>query len=441
MPTIRQLLARVTADKKVTADEWDKELKPALDASRVSAKHAASPESRQVARLFTSDAFEVEAGARQGMRGYLLEHGYAAMEWIEGERTDPSTKPSATYEDLVASNVSETDVGFENLLRKAGLRDAKVSVGVLDSGFELDHDALSKKAWTNPNEVAGNGVDDDNNGHIDDVHGWDFVSNDNGLSGDEHGSHVAGIATGGTGRINAVLCRVIDPLDAEKVAAAIDYAASEGARVINMSFKLDSKAEVDAVAAAMARHPGVLFVKSAGNDGERLGEASFAPETYLASRTDIPNLLVVAASDAKGAKADYSNYGAPQAQVAIRGSEVFSAITGNRYETMDGTSMAAPNAANVAARALLLDPALTPTDLQTLFAGCTDTYSDWNGLVRSGGLLNMQKAEQVAALSGMLRRGKSEAEARTALGLRDLAPELVTLARKLAPAATPPTQR
>lgn len=409
MPSkISDLVRTVVADRKITKAEWEGQLKGEfVDAKR------ASPETRELLETWANDGFEAEAGVRDDMRNILRGAGYDISSTL--------TPKADVIPGLIESNMTEVDADFEKLIELAGRGDGKTTIAVLDGGFELGHAALADKLWSNPGEVEGNDLDDDQNGLVDDVHGWDFAGGDKDVSGGDHGSHVSGTATRGTGRIQEIACRAFEPLDAQKVADAIDYACKNGARVINMSFKVDDEAEVSAVKAAMERHPDVLFVKSAGNDGNQLVEGkqyggyygngkTYGEKSYL-PMAGIANMVVVASADAKGERADYSNYAAPWVTVAMRGSEVYSSVPGNRYESMDGTSMASPNVTAVIAKCLTLAPSLTPADVRKILLDTTDRKDSWKGLCESGGLVNQGRATRLAALIELVQQGKQEPDA------------------------------
>lgn len=401
MPSkISDLVKTVVADKKITRAEWEDQLKPQLkDVKR------ATPETRELLEVWANDGFEDETGVRADMRATLTGAGY--------DIPSSAVPKQDLVAGIVASNMTELDTDFATLLEQTGQGANKTTIAVLDGGFQIDHPAFADKEWTNAGEVAENGVDDDQNGLVDDVHGWDFAGGDKDVSGGDHGTHVSGTATRGTDRIQEIACRVFDPLDPAKVAEAIDYACNNGARAINMSFKVDDPKEVELIKAAMERHPDVIFVKSAGNDGNQLVEGkqygsyysdpkSYGVASYL-PMAGIPNMLVVAAADAKGERADYSNHGLPYVTVAIRGSEVFSSVPGNTYESMDGTSMASPNITAVVGKCLTLAPKLSPYDVRQILIDTTDKKDSWKDACVSGGLVNQGRATRLAALIGLVQ--------------------------------------
>lgn len=234
--------------------------------------------------------------------------------------------------------------------------DRRVTVAVVDDGVALTHPDLSGNLWINPSEIAANGRDDDGDGYVDDVNGYDFVDGSGdpspARSGEErwHGSHVAGtIGAAGDNRIGVsgvnwkvslMALRAIGPRGgrSDDLARAIDYAVDHGARVVNASWGGAGNSQVIARAVARARARGVLFVAAAGNDGS--SRPSFP--------ANLPgdNLLSVGALAPEGGLAPFSNRGA---LVAAPGVGILSTTAPGRYERYDGTSMAAPHVSGLAA--------------------------------------------------------------------------------------------
>lgn len=405
--SIRDALTTAVADLRITTDEWNRLLKPHAD---FSAKEA-SPEARELLGAWANDAYELEAGAAEGLRHFLLSRGYSVPE------QRPHGGCAQLQDQVLATNVSEQDAVFAALVERAGKCDAKVSVAVLDNSFDTAHPALDTKLWTNPREVAGDGQDNDGNGKVDDVHGWDFVDQDadpNGGATTGHGTHVTGIATAGSDQIDAIQLRTYSPITGEKVVQAIEYAAANGARVMNLSFKIDSAADKALILEAIARHPEILFVKSAGNDGQHLG--AYDASSYLA-KDQLPNLSVVASSDPDGKLSAFSNHGAPYATHAAQGGDVMSTLPNGTFDRLSGTSMAAPQVVNAAAKMLVLDPQLKPVDVQGMLADTSDRAEDWTRLTTSGGVINTAQAARLAALTGLVRSGLTAEAAADQLGL------------------------
>lgn len=212
---------------------------------------------------------------------------------------------------------------------------SNVVVAVLDSGVDYNHPDLAANIWTNQLELTGiPGVDDDGNGKIDDVRGWDFVDNDNDpMDSDDHGTHVAGtvaaVGNNGTGiagvswSAKIMPLRFLDAFGLGSVADAIegiDYAIDKGAKIINASYGsyTSSIAERDAI--ARAGNAGILFVAAAGNDnGDNDSVARHYPSSY-----DLANIIAVAATDQNDSRASFSNYGETTVDVAAPGISIFS---------------------------------------------------------------------------------------------------------------------
>ena len=234
--------------------------------------------------------------------------------------------------------------------------DRRITVAVVDDGVALTHPDLAPNLWINPSEIAANGRDDDGDGYVDDVNGYDFVANRGDPSpartGDErwHGSHVAGtIGAAGDNRIGIsgvnwkvalMALRAIGPRGgrSDDLARAIDYAVDHGARVVNASWGGGGQSQAIAKAVARASERGVLFVAAAGN------ESASRPSFPASLATD--NLLSVGALTPAGKLAPFSNRGA---LVAAPGVGILSTTAPGQYERYDGTSMAAPHVTGLAA--------------------------------------------------------------------------------------------
>ncbi len=283
-----------------------------------------------------------------------------------------------------------------------------IVVAVIDSGIDRTIPVLADRMWRNPDEVPGNGIDDDGNGYVDDVYGWDFRDDDpDSLSGTPihgHGTFVAGLiaaafdaATGAGGvapRVRLMDLRFLDSRalfyarDWRKLAAAIDYAVDNGARVINLSVyaKLTPPAYVrDALRRAVAH--GVLVVGIAGNDGtDRVGYFGKWPE-----------VLAVGAVDRNGRPARFSNRG-PEVDLAGPGVQVVSFSPGGELVAGSGTSFAAPHVAGTAALLLSLHPDLSLEELVELLTGTAeDLDAPGPDPATGAGLVDAGAAVQVAA--------------------------------------------
>jgi subtilisin family serine protease len=200
-----------------------------------------------------------------------------------------------------------------------------VKVAEVDTGIDYIHPDLASNIWTNPGEIPGNGIDDDQNGYVDDVHGYDFVNGDSDpMDENGHGTHVAGTigavgnngigVTGVSWRGQTMALRAGAAgghLTNAAIAEALQYAAQNGARVVNGSFGGPDPSQTisDAIAAA----PNVLFVFSAGNESSDNDTTGAYPCSY-----PLANIICVAASELNDQLAAFSNYGATSVDLAAR---------------------------------------------------------------------------------------------------------------------------
>jgi subtilisin family serine protease len=253
-----------------------------------------------------------------------------------------------------------------------------VTVAIVDSGARLDHTDLGANIWTNFDEKPGNGIDDDRNGYVDDVHGVDLSSRRSGQDihdGWGHGTHVAGIVAaaennrgvvGVAPRAKLMIVKVLDDTGAGNtgnVAEGIRYAAANGARVINCSLGGDTPDRRMNEAVKAAGEAGALVIASAGNDGRDIDTKPNYPAAIPAS-----NLLAVASTDPDSGRgiSEFSNFGRLAVQVAAPGAEILSASNSGGWEIKSGTSMAAPMVTGVAALAASVNPRISAVDLRAV---------------------------------------------------------------------------
>jgi subtilisin family serine protease len=254
-----------------------------------------------------------------------------------------------------------------------------IVVAVVDSGVAYTHPDLDRNIWVNRDEIANNGIDDDRNGYIDDIRGWDFASNDNDpMDANGHGTHVAGIIAAennGTGVTGVAYNAQIMPVrvlnasgqgSSTAVAAGIRYAADNGADVINLSLGGGSFSRPIQTAIEYATQLGALVVMAAGNEDQN--QPTFPAN--LADRWGI----TVGAIDRTDRIASFSNLAGatPLNYVVAPGVSVNSTYLNNRYRSLSGTSMAAPHVAGVAALALSANPNLAPRDLANILIETAD---------------------------------------------------------------------
>jgi thermitase len=287
------------------------------------------------------------------------------------------------------------------------------TVAVIDTGVDINHPDLKGNIWTNPDEVAGNGEDDDGNGYVDDVHGWDFYNNDKTVfdagDGDSHGTHVAGtIAAQGNNSVGVVGVNwqaSIMPLKflgpsggyTSDAVEAIDYAVAEGVDVSNNSWGGSGKSLALQDAIARADAAGHLFVAAAGNGGsDGIGDDNDTAPSYPASY-DNSNIISVAATDKSDALAGFSNFGDLTVDLGAPGVRVLSTLPGNTYGAYSGTSMATPHVTGVAALIQSQSPSLSDAQVKTRILDAAKRVPSLEGKTVTGGRLNAARTLEASA--------------------------------------------
>ncbi len=280
-----------------------------------------------------------------------------------------------------------------------GSRD--ILVGVIDTGIDRTHPDLAANMWTNPGEIPGNGIDDDGNGYVDDVHGWDFVNNTNNPADDHyHGTHCAGTigAVGGNGvgvvgvahHVSLVALKFLSATGGGTTSDAVEavaYATGLGVHLTSNSWGGGGYSQALHDVIQEAGEAGQLFIAAAGNNGSNTDFAVNYPSGY-----DLDNIVAVAATDHADALAGFSNYGAASVDLAAPGVNTYSTAPGNTYRSLSGTSMATPHVAGAAAVLLSEAPSLSAPALKTLLLSTTDAKPALAGKTVSGGRLNLHSA-------------------------------------------------
>lgn len=267
----------------------------------------------------------------------------------------------------------------------------EIVVAVIDTGIDVNHEDLKDNIWKNPKEIPGNNIDDDNNGYVDDVHGWNFVRNDNKVSDNHgHGTHIAGIigAVGGNNigisgvapKVSLMALKYYDPTDTgtnnlNNTIKAIDYAVKNGAHIINYSGGgLDGNL-CEKMAIRRAEEKGILFVAAAGNERSNTDKSGYYPANYSSKKNELrmanckevlpdlykydklnkkisrnflndvqkktlSNILPVTATDPSDKVLKSSNWGESTVHKSAPGINILSTLPNGKYGRMTGTSQA-----------------------------------------------------------------------------------------------------
>ncbi len=282
-----------------------------------------------------------------------------------------------------------------------------VVIAVIDTGVDYNHSDLANNMWVNGFEISNNGLDDDGNGFVDDVYGWDFCNGDKDPMDDHsHGTHCSGtIAAVGNNTKGVVgvnwnaSIMALKFLDASgygstsDAVAAADYAImmklEHYVPVIALSNSWGgggySQAMADVIDAADTA--GILFVAAAGNDGANNDSIPHYPSSY-----ELPNVIAVAATDHNDALAWFSCYGPESVDLAAPGVSILSTVPGNGYSSFNGTSMATPHVSGVVGLLNASLPEITHLEIKQRILNSVDPKPGLTGMMVTGGRLNAYSA-------------------------------------------------
>ncbi|TRU16854.1 MAG: hypothetical protein EWV80_23040, partial [Microcystis aeruginosa Ma_QC_B_20070730_S2] len=266
-------------------------------------------------------------------------------------------------------------------------------IGVLDTGVDYNHQDLVGNIWTNPGEIANDGIDNDGNGYVDDIRGWDFAYNDNNPSDVHgHGTHVSGTIAGkgnnGVGVTGVAWNAKIMPLKflddtgsgtLSNAILAINYATAKGVKLTNNSWGGGpyTQALYDAINAA--GQAGALFIAAAGNNSANADINPMYPAAY-----DLANIVSVASTTRTDSLSWFSNYGLTSVDLGAPGSDIYSTIPGNSYGIKSGTSMASPHVTGAAALLWSQNPTWTAQQVKNALMNTGDPLASLAGKTVSG---------------------------------------------------------
>ncbi len=328
----------------------------------------------------------------------------APGEWTMPGAGNVSRRSGSTSSTV--TSVAGIDVNAEEAwsLYSANEDSSKVVVALIDTGVDYSHDELTDSIWINSDEIAGNGLDDDGNGYIDDRYGWNFYGDSNEVyvgSEDDHGTHcagtivassdnsagIAGIA-GATDNIELMSCKVLGSSEGTGTTAdiieAIAYAEANGAAIANLSLGTST---FDYGLYLAMKESDMLFVVASGNDGTNSDTTATYPASY-----NLSNIISVANLQSDGTLASSSNYGKTSVDIAAPGSYILSTTTENTFSYMTGTSMAAPMVTAVAALVYSYYDDLTLDQTRQIILGSAAPLTVLDGVVATGGMLDAAAA-------------------------------------------------
>jgi subtilisin family serine protease len=290
-----------------------------------------------------------------------------------------------------------------------------VYIGIIDEGYMYTHVDIAANAGTNPGETAGDGIDNDGNGLVDDVYGWDFDGNNSSVfdgTGDDHGTHVAGTigGKGGNGIGVAGVVWNVKLLGAKFLGSqggttanaikAVDYFTGLKNKGVNIvatnnswgggGFSQGLKDAID-----RANTAGILFIAAAGNNSGNNDATASYPSGYTSA-----NIIAVASITSTGGLSSFSQYGATTVDIGAPGSAIWSTVpiavgkgknatVGSGYASYNGTSMATPHVSGAAALYASLNPGATAAQIKAAILGQATTTPSLSGKVVTGGRLTV----------------------------------------------------
>lgn len=308
-----------------------------------------------------------------------------------------------------------------------------ITVAVIDTGIDVNHPDIKNNLWVNKketgkdrfgNDKASNGIDDDNNGFIDDVYGWNFVANNNDLSDNHgHGTHIAGIvgAEGGNNigisgvapKVSLMILKYYDPTSTgnnnlKNTIKAIEYAVKMNAHIINYSGGGLEPSAQELAAIKKARDKGILFVAAAGNESSNSDQQKYYPADY-----ELDNIISVTAIDKNSKVLNSSNYGVNTVDVAAPGNDIYSTLPGGQYGVMTGTSQATAFVTGVGALLMGHNKEFRRADKVIKYLLKTGDYNEGlTSKTRHRRLLNVYRAltilDQGTSLNGVMAENANQ---------------------------------
>ena len=285
-----------------------------------------------------------------------------------------------------------------------------VAVGVMDSGIQTNHEDLIDNIWVNTGEIVGDGIDNDGNGYIDDIYGWNCGDSNGDVSYvSNHGIHVAGIVSAVTDNSKGVASVARNAKIASikifnssgkstlsYIIEGINYAKKNDINIINCSFGGAGwgSTSVSIVKSAIEAVPDIFFVIAAGNIATSTPQPDNDQTAVYPSQLtkDFDNVISVANTTSSDELSSTSHYGATSVDIAAPGTGIYSTIPTSSYGTMSGTSMATPMVASAVAVMRAVNPNISAKEIKETLCSSSDKLSTLTGKVISGGRLNAYNA-------------------------------------------------
>ncbi len=303
---------------------------------------------------------------------------------------DPAGQTGVAGVDINVEKAWDIQTGSQNTV-----------VAVIDTGIDFNHPDLKSNMWKNETEANGTaGVDDDSNGVVDDIYGYNAVDDSgNPIDDQGHGSHCAGTigAKGNDGigvvgvnwDVRLMAVKFLDKNGSgtlENAIKAIDYATRMGAKIMSNSWGGGGFSQTLFDAIKRSEEAGAVFIAAAGNDGSNNDSRPAYPASY-----EISNVISVAAINNKGAKADFSNYGKRSVHIGAPGVNILS-TTGGKYSSFSGTSMATPHVAGVVALLWSNETQMNAIDIKNRILTTARRLPSLTGKSRTGGTVDAYSA-------------------------------------------------
>ncbi|MCB0390428.1 MAG: S8 family serine peptidase [Bdellovibrionales bacterium] len=305
------------------------------------------------------------------------------------------------------------DIHVRELWESVSQPSVKPIVAVIDTGLDINHPVFTESGalWVNSNEIPNNGIDDDSNGYVDDINGWNFVHNTGYMLDDDgHGTHVSGIVLGVGQDIFAesleeakIQIMPLKFLDSQGVGStsdainAIYYAIQNGAKVLNNSWGGPNYSGALHEAIVYSYEQGVTFVAAAGNAGSDNDFQPMYPSSY-----NVPHIISVAATTDLDYLASFSNFGQTSVDMGSPGVFILSTIPGGGYGSSSGTSMAAPFVSGVAAMMIAEAPEMLGFQIKDIIFNEADPIAQLKSKISTEARVNAQAAVNFAKTSTIL---------------------------------------